>query len=909
MTEHAGAQSAESSPVRAAQIDAAYGQPPMRFALPLILAHALAYLLWNVTSHPALIAWLLAMIASTGACAILVWAYQSAAPAKRNSIQWGWPFVLGALVLGGLWGVAGSVFFVPGAIELQLCVLLSVAAMIGGAAFVCSSYLPAFYAFALAAGMPTLVRLIGALSSGDANPDFLLGGVAMLACYLGVATTFARSANRLQTELVEVRRVATPAHAIESSVNAETARLVEQWRMAADASTDGIFLIDMGSLRYVDCNSAGLRLLGYTAGELLAIDPEELDAGVSRGELRQQFEKLFRAAPRRGSCGPTLRLLKCRNGSLLSAEVACHARYIGERRMVIVTVRDASNRLHTEERLRVARAVMERAAEGVLVADTQDEITWVNPSFVRMSGYSAEDLIGRNASFLASDRHDEEFFRTLWEQLRLRGSWEGEIWNRRRTGEVYPQWTSIEAVRDDHGRTTHYVAIVTDLSDRKATEDRLRYLATHDTLTRLPNRALFTSRVEGAIERSRRDGTHLGVLFLNVDHFKQTNDNLGHIAGDELLQAVAARVSSVLRASDNVCRFGGDEFAIALERLSDSREAGAVAEKVLAAFSTPVKLAGAYELVVNPSVGISVFPGDGDDAHTLLQHGSAMVAQAKQDGGNCYRYYRAEVQLRGLEDLRLETALRGALDKGEMSLHFQPRVSVSSGKCRSFEALLRWNHPQWGFVPPDRCIPLAERTDLIASIGEWVIREACTQCQQWRVQGSEPVSVAVNVSPKQFRDPRFPSLVSMILAETGLAPECLEIEVTETCVMQDLGAATHALRSLKQQGVAVAIDDFGTGHSSLAYLQRFPVDCIKIDSSFVMELERDDNSARLTQAIIRLGQELGLRVVAEGVETSGQLAFLSANGCDEVQGFYTGAPMAAGALSGYLASAEARSWH
>ncbi len=540
--------------------------------------------------------------------------------------------------------------------------------------------------------------------------------------------------------------------------------------------------------------------------------------------------------------------------------------------------------------LRQAATVFEHTMEGVMITDANNRVVAVNRAFTEITGYSSDEFIGRAPNVLRSNRHDDAFYRRMWEAIKENGRWQGEVWNVRKNGDVYPEWLNISVVKDGHAQITNYVGVFSDISAMKESESKLDHLAHHDTLTGLPNRLLLNARMEHALVRAHRNHTLLAVLFLDLDHFKNINDTLGHPIGDLLLQEVAHRLNSCAREQDTVSRLGGDEFTILLEDLEDSRFASTVAQKVIVALDKKFMLHG-HEVFVTCSVGISIFPNDGNDIATLLKNADSALYRAKEQGRNNYQYYTEELTTRAMERLKMENSLRYALQRNELVLHYQPQVDLYNGRIIGMEALLRWQHPEIGLISPNAFIPLAEETGLIIPIGEWVLRTACARLKAWIDEGLPKIRVGVNLSSRQFNQSNLDEVVAGILSDTGLPPDCLELELTERVIMQDAESTIAILHKLRALGVQFSIDDFGTGYSSLSYLKRFPIDRIKIDQSFVRDITTDAEDAAVSQAIISLAHSLNLKTVAEGVETAEQQEFLRSRQCDEIQGFHFSHPV------------------
>jgi diguanylate cyclase (GGDEF)-like protein/PAS domain S-box-containing protein len=552
---------------------------------------------------------------------------------------------------------------------------------------------------------------------------------------------------------------------------------------------------------------------------------------------------------------------------------------------------DVTQSRSAEAELRLAAQVFQSSGEAIVITDAQHCILTVNPAFSHITGYAPLDAMGKTPYALSSSMRSAERERDLWAEVDRDGYWQGEVWDRRRSGEVFPKWLTISAVRDGQGRSVNYIEIFSDITERKEREERVRHLAHHDALTDLPNRALLNDRIAQAVSLAERNRTRVAVMFLDLDRFKTVNDSLGHSVGDKLLREVSSRLKSCMRASDTVSRLGGDEFVILMPNVTDSEDVAVTAGKVLDAVARPYNIDG-HELVSTPSVGISVYPADGADVDTLLRNADAAMYHAKETGRNNYQFFTQDMNARALERLSLDRSLRRALERDELRLHYQPQYGIADGRIVGLEALIRWQHPEQGLVPPLVFIKFAEESGLILQIGDWVLREACRQNRAWQDAGLPPLPVSVNISALQFHQPDFVHSVARALAGSGLEARYLQLEVTESIIMHDAERVTESLERLKDMGLELAIDDFGTGYSSLSYLKRFPIDRLKIDRSFVQDVTADTDDEAIIGAIIALTRKLGLRTIAEGVETREQLKFLRDQGCDEVQGFLLSRPLA-----------------
>ena len=648
------------------------------------------------------------------------------------------------------------------------------------------------------------------------------------------------------------------------------------------------------------------------AAELLGLSPQEMaDWQTEDGRLRYFDENGDIFSPRHF---PSLRALasgKPKTGTLGIERPDRSRRWLwvnakpffddesGELRGVVSTLADITLGREHEEQRRLALTVFRNSVEAIIVTDAEERILSVNQAFTEVTGYAAEDVIGKTPRLLGSGTHGREFYEAMWRDLRILGVWKGEIQDRRKDGSLYPASLSISTVRDSNGRITHYVAVFSDITERKASEARIAYLAQHDALTGLPNRALLQDRLDQALAHATRQGKRIALMFLDLDRFKTINDSLGHLTGDKLLQGVAGRLRQCVRETDTVSRQGGDEFIIVLTGVDSPDEAGRVAAKILDQLDAAFDVDG-QQLRTSFSIGIALFPEDGHDPETLMKNADTAMYHAKESGRNTYRFFDERMNVNTLERLQLENGLRQAIGRQELRLAYQAQVDLASGRIIGLEALLRWASEPLGNVPPSRFIPLAEECGLIIPIGDWVLREACRQARQWQDAGLAPVPVGVNLSALQFRRSDIVAGVAAALDESGLDGRWLELELTESLLMESGPDVILTLGRLKALGVRLSIDDFGTGYSSLAYLKRFPVDRLKIDQSFVRDLAQNPDDAVIIRTIIQLGHNLRLEVIAEGTETLEQMDFLRREGCTAAQGYLFSRPVPADAIPALL---------
>lgn len=557
---------------------------------------------------------------------------------------------------------------------------------------------------------------------------------------------------------------------------------------------------------------------------------------------------------------------------------------------MVMVVRDISQRKQQEADLRLWAKVFEGSNEAILITDAKLNIVLVNKTYEKIMGFSEAEVLGVDTAKVGAQLHSHGFFRNVISVLKERGYWQGELINRRKNGERFPTWYSISQVLNDQGEPENYIAIFSDISEHKKSRERIDFLAHHDSLTELPNRALLNDRLEMAINTARRRREKVGILFIDLDRFKNINDSLGHSAGDQVLRQTAARLTSAVRNDDTVARLGGDEFVVLLSRVRDERSLAEVAIKLREELLKPY-IVEDMPLHLSPSIGIAVYPEDGDTPSALIKNADAAMYLAKEKGRNNYQFYTPLLNARTLDRLKLEYDLRLALELGQFELHYQPQMNVKSNQVYGAEALVRWRHPERGLVPPNQFIPIAEEIGLIIPLGAWVIAEAARQVKTWRASGYGDFVVSVNISALQFHQAGFLNEVQAILEQAGTVPSALELELTESMLMSDMDASIQVLQTFRDEGYRIAIDDFGTGFSSLNYLRRLPVNILKIDQSFVRDMQTDGASLAIVTSIIRLADSLGMETIAEGVETAEETAVLATQGCQLMQGYYFAKPL------------------
>ena len=643
---------------------------------------------------------------------------------------------------------------------------------------------------------------------------------------------------------------------------------------------------------------------GWTEEELIGADIETAlmrDPETMGGEHPRLFDSLREGGGWRQGGALELTLWR-RDASSFPVELAIVPTEIAEGHPgAIFLFRDLSVEKHTEERLRLASTVFDNAAEGIAVLDANFRVTTINPAFTSVTGFDLADVHGRRPFFLTATASDGELVDEIWTAIRSNGRWESEHWSARKDGQEYAVWLSISATTDEVGNISQYAVVFSDITQRKRDEERIRYQATYDQLTGLPNRSLFMDRLSVALHQAQRHGHRVGLMFIDLDGFKLINDTLGHDIGDELLKEVAQRLLVCVRQGDTVTRFGGDEFTIIMPDLGEMRNVLAIAHRIIDTLKLPFTLRGA-EAFISASIGITSFPDDAQTVQALLKNADAAMYRAKETGKANFQFYTHGLDAESSARLTIKNGLSKALERQEFELLYQPKCDVATGRLTGAEALLRWRSQDLGMMLPNTFIPVMEETGLIDRVGDWVLETACHQHRLWRDAGHGHMRVAVNLSVRQLRTGTLVKTVETLLGRYDLDPSSLELEITESMIMKDTENAVAVLKDLFDMGVHLTMDDFGTGYSSLSYLKRFPQNTIKIDRSFVNDIAVDPDDLEIIRAIINMGHSLRRRVVAEGVETEAQRQLLHHLRCDEMQGFLLSPPVPAAQIDAMLAT-------
>ena len=900
--------------------------------LMLLSGMACAYLLWSPSNSTCLAVWLVWLVLLAVLRLIQVTAFNGALPSRQAEPKWRRMFLFGAGLSGLTLAYAEIALVPPDAFLQQALVYGLIVAAILSASVAYAVSLPAFLTFTVPCVLPPLYVLL--LSNDPRQESWGIFGLILSATLLLVTWQVHRLVSRNLLQRFHNQALITNleyAKQQAEGLNQELAREVEQRRRAERelrAAHDELEVhVQQRTLELDDTTHA----LGKSEARLaLALEASELGLWdwnlITDAVHHSQLQALLGLQPEMVTA--MLTDLKPRlhpdDVPLLRTALIEHMRgrtdgYAVEYRMrhaaghwiwvedrgraverdsagrvlrMLGTRRDITARKTRDEEQRVAATVFEAASEGIVILDTDSRILAVNRAFTTVTGYGREELLGQSVGRLIHGSDARRQYRLISLELERSGSWEGELMETRKNGELYPQWLQLSMIRDAQGRVSHTVGFFIDLTSRREAEERLRYLSNYDDLTGLANRTLFKERLHQAGQRARQSGQSLALLHINLDRFKILNDSIGHELADQLLRQMSRRLAQTIPEAETLARLSGDEFAVLLDSYGNLSSLARLASRVLSKLRLPI-IVGDQELVVSASIGISLLPDNAREISTLLSQANMALQHAKHLGGNTFQFYTDNLQACTLERLQLENQLRKGIEEGQLEVFYQPKLCLADDSLRSAEALVRWRHPELGLVPPGDFIGLAEETGLINPLGEFVLRQACQQARAWQLEGLAQIRVSVNISAQQLRQGSLVSLVRQVLDETGLPARLLELELTESLLLENVEAVISTFQQLRSLGILLAIDDFGTGYSSLSYLKRFPVHYVKIDQTFIRDIATNSEDAAITRAIIAMAHGLELKVVAEGVETQAQMDFLKAQQCDELQGYLISRPVPA----------------
>lgn len=705
-------------------------------------------------------------------------------------------------------------------------------------------------------------------------------GMGLLGCFLLVFLGLLRAQRREQLALMQSHRSE------------------EQLKAAQRIARLGSWEINLAT-KQVTCSDELFRI--FEIPPAIGGKPYDEFFAQIHPEDREMVDMKLNAVLTERRPGSIRHRLQLPNGRVKHVLESCeiHVGSDGEPDRLIGTSLDVTREQEAAAQMQLLASAVQFSGEAILITDADNKIITVNPAFTRLTGYSAEEAVGQNPRFLSAGRTTKDEYQWMWHDIIERGFWQGEIWDRRKDGATYPKWMSISVIRDEGGKVRYYVAHFTDVTSEREAEERLHHIAHHDVLTGLLNRLGLKGHLDQALAAARRNGSRVAVMFIDLDRFKVINDTLGHHMGDELLVEVAHRLREAVRDSDVVARLGGDEFVIMLTGVEHTSAVATVAEKLVLNIADPYRIGG-HDVYTSPSIGISIFPTDGDNEETLMKNADAAMYHAKSAGRNNFQFFNPKMNDVAVERLKTEHALRLALEREEFCLHFQPIVRLSTGKVEGVEALVRWQHPEKGLVAPSAFIGIAEETGLIQPLGDWILWAACRQLATFANAGLTSVRMGINISAIQMRNGNLPTLTKGAIESFGLNPKRLVFEMTESVAMEQPAETVRILDLLQNMGLTLAVDDFGTGYSSLSYLRMFPIDHLKLDRSFVQEIGIDSDDSAICDATIALAHNLGLKVVAEGVETEAQLAYLHERGCDFAQGYLYSKPLSADEIVDFI---------
>jgi diguanylate cyclase (GGDEF)-like protein/PAS domain S-box-containing protein len=705
--------------------------------------------------------------------------------------------------------------------------------------------------------------------------QFVVAGVvlAILGLFYAILYAFIAHAERILIRQRKEYRQAT-------EISSRMGRLL-------DSSANEIYIFDASNFQFIQVNQGARDNLGYSMEEMTGMTPWDLKPEFSREEFLEYIEPLRNRDSQKINFET---VHERKDGSVYPVEVRLQLSYAEDPPVFVAMILDITERKQSEGELHKLSRAIEQSYNSVVITDPESRIEYVNPKFTELTGYSAAEVLGQKPGFWQSGDTSGGVYDGLRRAIKSGSDWHGELKNRRKDGSTYWVAESVSPLRNENNEITHYIFMMQDITYQKDAKDQLNYLAHYDSLTGLPNRRLLVERLQQAMKESDRNEHLLAVMFIDLDHFKNVNDSLGHESGDILLKEAAVRLKSCVRENDTVARLGGDEFTLVLSDLIHANNAIHIAEKIVEEFSRPFHIKN-LSLCITVSIGVTLYPFDDSNVEGLLRNADTSMYYAKKAGRNNFKFYNHEMTARAERRLAIENDLRQALKRNEFVLHYQPQINTSNGAVEGMEALIRWQHPQRGIIAPDQFISVAEDTGLIIPVGEWVLREACKKNRDLQACGLAPISVSVNVSASQFRDPKLVQMVDQVLKDTGLAPSLLNLEITESMLMSEVEHAARMLEELSALGVTIAIDDFGTGYSSLSYLKRFPISTLKIDRSFIRDIPENKDDMLIIRAIINMADGLGINTIAEGVETREQLEFLKLHKCHLVQGYYFNKPV------------------
>lgn len=916
--------------VHADQLDMVYGNAPLSLFASLLNSAILVFLLWPALDRVTLTVWILVTCLISLFRFYLSLRFHRVRSDSNRSAGWSRWAVGGALLAGLGWGAASTLLFAVDSLPHQVFLAFVIGGMTAGAVTTLSAKLPAAYGFILLATLPLVYRFT------QASHEFAAAMSMMVMLFTLLMMLTARRYNLNLTEMLIERHKRKQAQSRERAHNQVLEQLSRGTPLGEILETIigdveqenprmlcSILLLDEDEKRLLFGAAPSLSDIFNVHVHGLEVGPDTGTCGTAAFKRHRVIAKDLQTHPHWANCRAEVEeagLKSCwsepifSSGGRLQGTFAIYYRHIhvpdeqeiSRIRYAVKLAGIAIERNQTGEALRLAASIYQNTSEAMMITDDENCIIAINPAFTEVTGYEEDEVIGRDPGLLASGSHDAEFFRNLWGTLNRTGQWRGEIWNRRKNGEEFIEWLTINTIYDNQGRVQRRVSLFSDITERKKADALIWKQANYDSLTQLPNRRLFTDRLEQGIKIAHRDQQHLALLFIDLDRFKEVNDTLGHHVGDELLVEAAQRIKHCVRDSDTVARLGGDEFTVILNELHDVSHVGSISQKIIEALAAPFKLRD-EQLFISASIGITVYPDDALSAGELLKNADQAMFSAKQNGRNRLNYFTKSMQEAAQQRMRLIRDIHQALEEDQFSVYYQPIVALAGGRIHKAEALLRWNHPEQGFINPAVFIPVAEETGAIHEIGTRVFMEAAEQVKVWQAKYDRNFQISINKSPVQFlTDGLVHDNWLHHLTQIGVSPRSMVIEITEGVLLKSAANIYEQLQHLRNAGMEVAIDDFGTGYSSLAYLKRFDIEYLKLDKSFVSNLETDASDLALSEAIIVMAHKLGIRVIAEGVESEAQRIILRKIGCDYAQGYLFARPMPADEFELFLHNESSR---
>ena len=872
--------SSVASHIEAAQVGVLFSRARFVYSINVIVSAIVGVFLWNSISSNVLVAWVLAVIVITSIRFRLLLKYDRDKFKIDHLDYWKSVATWGAALSGITWGLSWFFLFPQNALPQQIFLLVTLLGMLAGSAVSWHAYFPSFQAYFLPTALLTSIRFILLTLPGNEDRVMFAAMGALFLAFTAGLYALARNSNQLLTQLFVSQH--------------EKMAIDERYRMLFQGARIPMLLIDPADGRIVDVNDAAESYYGYPHGQLVEMNIDQINM-LPRQEIAEKMSSISKEKISTFNFRH-----KLANGEIRDVEAHSGLVNLKDRHLLYSIIYDITERKQAEESLLITASVFNSSQEAIMITDVNNIIVDVNPAFTRITGYSREEAIGKNPSLLSSNRQGEMFFAKMWRSLNQEKHWRGEIWNKRKSGEIFAGLLSISSICNNDGKVLRYVAVFSDISHIKEHEAELRRVAHYDALTGIPNRALLADRMKQAIAQTSREKNMMAVCYLDLDGFKPINDTMGHDAGDQVLVEVADRIGNTIRGGDTVARLGGDEFVVLLLGLEQGEECMTTLERLLAEIAQPIVVKNKSS-TVSASIGVSIYPLDDEDSDTLLRHADQAMYLAKQSGKNRFHIYDPALDQRARNQNEFLKSIRHALERDQFELYYQPKVNLRTKELVGAEALIRWRHPERGLLSPAEFLRHIENTDLDIEIGEWVTATALAQINRWQNAGLD-IEVSINISGYHLESPHFLERLQQQLARYPDMPMGkLQIEVLETVALNDIAIVRGIIETCSKIGVGFALDDFGTGYSSLSYLSGLPVDALKIDQSFVHDMLDDKGDMAIVQGIIALARAFDRQTVAEGIETKEHYQMLLDMGCELGQGYAIARPMPTDELTNWHA--------